>query len=525
LKNSFFLVIPDQNHNPEQLKLFQEAALQHWILELPTANPGLATRLLYDLIKQFTVLKMDPAMRLEALELLRPSYLIIEEYLRARLTRISFPKGDDEKKIHSVLVGLEKEFTLGYWIVARELTKKQIGWFQNKNVTLSLERVIKGMSSIVMTYYIMSHVVPDWVWIDLHSLYKLAVKLKKETTKVPDLTNLQSKSSSILDSYRQILLLSLTDPTGLMQKEILQVYRFVEQITPLVELVNEPCGAENQCIILIDEDQPPLFSLLQDIDSESAILYLNFEKLVKAFRHKDNFTNVEEARFSSIHALKNTSEKLPVELLTYIEARWRGKRLQGASFFADRLDRCFSVGLKATYDLQNTTESSAEEQLEYIAQSSSDRSLSCLFKSQNVLSIGSLVSFRKTKLAKHKRSLGVVNKITIAADGKVIFEVDALTLQSHAVKFLPLDAEDDAEPQKALIYGVKTEQGEKSFLIIESFQYKDDDVIRLFMVNDNFPIILRDKKNVGLGYWQFECRQLLENEQMQKTTKQGYDFI
>ena len=53
---------------------------------------------------------------------------------------------------------------------------------------------------------------------------------------------------------------------------------------------------------------------------------------------------------------------------------------------------------------------------------------------------------------------------------------------------------------------------------------KEGDVIRMTMNNETFPIILRDRKNIGLGYWQFECRRL-EEHSIQGERKKGYDFI
>ncbi len=104
-----------------------------------------------------------------------------------------------------------------------------------------------------------------------------------------------------------------------------------------------------------------------------------------------------------------------------------------------------------------------------------------------------------------------------------------------AVTYLNLDDEKGSEQQKALLYGVKTKTGEKSFIIMESFMHKDDDVIRVFMNDNDFPVILGNRKNIGLGYWQFECRQLEERQVSQlshskgqsknRSKKKGYDFI
>ena len=130
MKNSFFLVIPEQKNDPQLAKAFAEPALRQWVAELPTANPGLATRLFQDFVNDLISLDINNANRLNALELLRPQFLVIEDYLRSRLIKSGFPKGEIEKKIFSLLVIIEKQFTIGYWMVARGLTRREIGWLQ-----------------------------------------------------------------------------------------------------------------------------------------------------------------------------------------------------------------------------------------------------------------------------------------------------------------------------------------------------------------------------------------------------------
>jgi hypothetical protein len=149
--------------------------------------------------------------------------------------------------------------------------------------------------------------------------------------------------------------------------------------------------------------------------------------------------------------------------------------------------------------------------LEIFAESSSDRALTCKFKIPGQLFIGSMVSIRRTNADIGQRSLGVVCKISNAkTNGNLSFEIKALAAQIHGVEYTLMDNGDEETKQKALIYGVKSEGGEKSYLIIESFQVQEGDIIRLFMNFEDFPIVLRDRNNIGLGYWQFECRRITE---------------
>ena len=132
MKNSFFLVIPTQEAKPERLKEFDMKAVEQWLFELPTANPSLATRLLQDYVIELNAIKMPAQTRLDVLEQIRPKVLIIQEFLRSRLLRAAFPKEENDLKILQVLTSIEKEYTIGYWIVLKELTSRTVSCFKIK---------------------------------------------------------------------------------------------------------------------------------------------------------------------------------------------------------------------------------------------------------------------------------------------------------------------------------------------------------------------------------------------------------
>ncbi|MFW5443206.1 MAG: hypothetical protein ACKE51_02715 [Methylococcaceae bacterium] len=526
MKNSFFLVIPVQKKNADLLGAYEKDAVNQWVLELPAANPSLATRLFHDFIKGFNIVELPGQQRLEILEILRPHFLTIEDFLRSRLILSGFPKSGNEQKILSLVVSVEKQFTIGYWMVVRELTRRNVGWFQSKNSALAIQRTIKGLSEIVVTHYMMFLPVPDWVWIDLHSLYKLSVRSKKENSKVADEKSLAGKISTPEDCYKQVLLLSLADPSRLMQKEVQQVYDFIGTISQYIQIENQAISNQKiQCIILMDEDIQPNFDFNQS-QTDSSMMYLDLNKLYKAFQHREKFSNKGGARFSSMHRLANVSDKLPAVLFDYLLQCWKGFEQKGISFFYDRLDRYIAIGLEATHSLQNSLEVNEDCNLEVLAESYSDRELSCQFAKDGVLSIGSLVSYRQTNESESKRALGIVKKITMPKqNGHMVFELSSLTSISYAVIYKSISAEADGDAQKALLYGVKNEMGEKSYIIMESFMHKNDDVVRMFMNEDDFPIVLGGRKNIGLGYWQFECRRIEEKQIVEQTKKKGYDFI
>ncbi|MDD1616891.1 MAG: hypothetical protein CG439_2065 [Methylococcaceae bacterium NSP1-2] len=538
MKNSYFLVIPKQQKNPLRLREFEENALTSWITELPTANVGLATRLMHDFIVESNTIEMPSQLRLNALELLRPSMLVLEDYLRSRLMREGFPKEENEQKILGVLVGIEKEFAIGYWTVLKDLTRRTVGWFQGKNTALALQRCIKGLSSIVISHFIMGISIPDWVWMDLHSLYKLSVKIEKNAIKVTNDFNQSNKASSAEDCYLQILLLSLVDPTGLMQKEILLVDSFIETISSLVNLKSTPMqGHALQCVVFTDEDKPPLYQSGVTSKRDSSVFFIDFSKLQKVFEHKEKLIDVTEARFSSVQMQKNNNGKLTAELLDYLEQRWAGVSLQGEPLFSDRLDRYIAIGLASTLDLHDSSNVYDKKDLEFLVQSESDKLLSCSFTQTGVLSVGSLVSFRKTDMPEYSRLLGVVDKVIVAKQsGKIIFGMKLLAQQFISVDYSQLDVAAlanempkngtvvaDEELKKGVFYSPNEQE---EYIITDTFMLKDEDALRIHTHDDSFSVTLKNRKNVGLGYWQFECVRIKEKKKhVPAATKKGYDFI
>lgn len=513
MKNSFFLVIPKQQAAPERLKEFEAKALAQWIAELPFANPLLATRLFYEYLMEFNSIKMPAQLKLDALEQLQPSLQAVENYLISRLVQNGFPKDSNDNKTLGLLAAIEKQFTLGYWIVIKELTKQDISWFQSKNAALSIQRCIKGLSSLVKTYLMMGMAVPNWIWMDLHSLYKLSVKIKKNTVHVPSShSGYSNKMSSPEIAYLQIILLSLADARGLMQKEIALVYDFIETIQALVAFKYQPIQEQVvQCVIFMDEDMPPLFLADDTVsDLDSAKLYVDVTKLLALLAQGKIAINTAEARFNALHVTKNTVEQPTKFLLDYLQQRWSGIKLQSAPVFSDRLDRYLAVGLTSTFKLQKALTANDDEEVEYLAHSASNRMLSCIFNKTGVLSVGSLVSFRRIDAPEHKRFLGIVDMLVVEKEeGRISFGVNMLTHQCIPVTYLPLHATMQTAPQAALFYKSQESEG-RSYLITETYVLKDNDIVHLFINQDDFAILLRKKENIGIGYWCFECMKITE---------------
>ncbi|MDD5273501.1 MAG: hypothetical protein PHU14_12375, partial [Methylovulum sp.] len=217
-----------------------------------------------------------------------------------------------------------------------------------------------------------------------------------------------------------------------------------------------------------------------------------------------------------------THEKWTLELVAYLKQRWQGQVLESAPLFEDRLDRYVAIGLNATHTLQTSAEMPPPEDddAELLARSVSNRLLSCTFKKPGMMSIGNLISFRKADMPVNRRALGIVDTLVIEKDeGKLSFGLRLLTPQAIAVNYFAGTGISAAHPdhperfKKALIYQVK-EPEPKSYLITDTFLLKSGDAINLFVDHEEFNVTLKNKKNIGLGYWQFECAKTSDKKKM-----------
>ena len=107
------------------------------------------------------------------------------------------------------------------------------------------------------------------------------------------------------------------------------------------------------------------------------------------------------------------------------------KKKHGMPCFPDRLDRYFAIGLETSYEILKTATNALPIESEYLAESSSDRALSCRFKKEGLISIGSLVSFRKINAPHNERALGVVSKIIMPKQKNKSLDFELQVIAEH----------------------------------------------------------------------------------------------
>lgn len=494
MKNSFFLIVPIQKKNPAEEKSFDKQKLQEWISKTLSANHKLSLKLLTDLLKKMNQVKLEPKDRLASLELLRTSYFEIEKSILKTASSNIFPKSKEDKAEHAALIELEKELTIGYWSIAREITKRAVGWNMKKTLSLSINRTMLGLSNITLNYFIIHEATPSWVWMDLHSLYRLA----KSTSTL----SIKHDNASIDDIYIKISILGLIDNDTLTPTEIQKIYHIIGHMTPYIDIISRKIeGQSNTAIILPEEDENPFWTKSRSKKIDTAIQYIDLRNIGDFFKNSNQYTNNHD-RFNSNN--ENDSSLISGELMSYVHMMLLGEQPKLKEIFADRLNRYFSIGLVSAFEFRTDFTNKIHTTLEYHADSSSVVSLISKMDKSDTLSIGSLISFRREDEAPHDRSLGIINKICKSPTGKVEFEVKTLTEKFDPAELQTCDYDSEGESHKAIVYGQQHNGKKSELLIIEAFIMRDCTTFSLIKNKKEYIVTLKNPKNIGIGCWSYE---------------------
>lgn len=530
MKNLYFLSIPEREKNSEHAQVFDSKTLKQWVAALPTANYGMTTRLFHDHILLMNKTELDIAVVMESLDLIYPTFLNIHEFLLTKIVGKGFPLSSDAQKVGQLAEIVTKDFFTAHWIVLQcLLNARSSNWRQNKAIPIYIERLIRGLSQILIIRFLLHTPTPDWLWLDLHTLYRLAKEKNKENIKIKENSKIYGKASTIKTAYKQILLIYLADPFGMMQREILEVYGATNEWEALTDLnFAQTTEQTNCCVIYLDEDKPPVWekgSFAAEA-SESRYYLFSLDALIQKLSDLKQRVEPALGRFD----LAQTSLENPLisnSLLQYLCNRWSGVAQEKHNLYEDKKPRLLSIGLKAIHQQLNPPTNPEEKILaDWLVTIGEDQSMRCEFDQSGQLFIGSLVSSKRVDIENAKRLLGVVRRIWMERmDGAVHFEIHVLTTQVIAAGIQPIKAKADFQVyQRALLFFTENESQQKGNVILESQKLKNGSKVQLLMQSDSATVALDNRRGVGLGYAQFECIPIAVEKQ-EILPPQGYDFL
>ncbi len=260
---------------PQQVKDETEAAYarprdaEKWIAELPVAHVGETARLVFKALADLNRVNISANQRYKILELFRHPVTYITEALNKHFIGQSFPLSEKNQKIAELARELQWETAIGYKIIIESNLSGFDQRIDSKMLFSAIQRAIAYLGLTLLKAFQIYAATPKHVWIELHHLYLFSEHNDFHNTSIKVPQENATRVTTINDTYKRILLLSLANPYRLPQTEIGKVYNALDKWT-------QHC----QILPLTDPNNPPgLFSVNLDVDAAPSYYVPNKNQL------------------------------------------------------------------------------------------------------------------------------------------------------------------------------------------------------------------------------------------------------
>ncbi|MCU7819943.1 MAG: hypothetical protein KZQ57_14030 [gamma proteobacterium symbiont of Lucinoma myriamae] len=178
-------------------------------------------------------------------------------------------------------------------------------------MALILTRIIRHHSLLLIAYYQFYSSPKKALWSELHQLFLFADKEKLLDKKVPDLSLMFTKETSVKTLYLQILLVSIADPYRMAQHHIYSIFNQLEEWSSLADIHRHTNSDDKDALVIdLSSDYHPAFITFQDVTDKTALWSLNTSKL--DYAHLLEHFDGPEIQTTEINS----------ELLKYLSLSW-----------------------------------------------------------------------------------------------------------------------------------------------------------------------------------------------------------
>ncbi len=250
--------LPNLDNNPILLAETRTHKINDFIQKLPFGDPIRAAN---DLVEELQIInsqKVAFANRLNALELYRPVAIQIYQDLLPHFSHANVPISKNEQAFADAAEHLWQEFAFGYKFALVDLQNKILNINSGKSTALVIQRAIHACKEIALVSHLTYTSPPAALWAELHQLYYIALQQAAELLPVSEHYT-GSNASSVNLVYAQTLLLALTNPQHLANRDILRADTYLTSVAKYAELrplgfIDNPTGV---FLIALDSNKPP----------------------------------------------------------------------------------------------------------------------------------------------------------------------------------------------------------------------------------------------------------------------------
>ncbi|MDT8405532.1 hypothetical protein [Sulfuriflexus sp.] len=277
-----------------------------WIANLPMANLGETSRLVFKAVVEINRLQLSVHDRIKSLEALREPCQYITKSLEDHFAGRPLPLNEKHRKVSELARALTSELAMGYKIVARQLvdTTKHP---DQKLLLTALHRSTSYLGLLLLRSYQVYAPYPRNVWRELHTIYRYAEEhALSDSPLKDDMNHLPGGNCTIATMYDKILMLSLAMPYRLHRGEVDKVCGLLNRLIHLVRLEKIPSQQDPQGLFIVnlrEDKQPGYLSLYHGNDFQDCRL-LNTHDLIITMQRQIAAADPELTGLASMNLLQ-----------------------------------------------------------------------------------------------------------------------------------------------------------------------------------------------------------------------------
>jgi len=265
----------------DALQFTDAAGCAAWIARLPSGQPAKRHALLAEQARLLPSAAIAPAIKLEALELLRVPVAEAQAEMAGECRGKPVPLDARDRENWERVEGTWRAMAAGYdaLIDAMATTAPDLA----TNAHLICQRALRYTALALLEYCHIYYAPAGALWQQLHRLYVFAENAGLTTTAVTDSCGRRTAATSCAATYGHALLMHLAQPDALSNEELDTVDGWLEKWEALVLLAAEPLPASDIPALAVDLASEKGAGLARNMPS-AGVRHLNLEALNKALR-------------------------------------------------------------------------------------------------------------------------------------------------------------------------------------------------------------------------------------------------
>ncbi len=255
---SFGFKIPEQQAQTRDSRDLRPKAIERWLADMPRANLGLMAKQVYALLTESNLLKLSPTEREQLLQQLYDPIDYILEAMEKHYIGLSLPFPAKNRKIARLAQSVLHEVVIAHKSIILDSINESRSNKSRLRLATMMQNHLAFNNRLLLCLHLTYSAIPKSFWREQCLIMQYAEQLS-----LADIAVFGSRSPwSVINRFKQALLLTASTPACLEQREIIQLNHLLETWVSSCRLLS------------MKKYTPKLHSLFVNLNSDDGPLYL-----------------------------------------------------------------------------------------------------------------------------------------------------------------------------------------------------------------------------------------------------------